>query len=254
MSGTCRSHPKGRYDHVGVDLEHLACRNLGVRQIDRGSRANFGQGGNLVHRLGSSCLLGGKSNPGSRWCKSSGFTPRPPAGHGHQARAQSGVSKVDSLQSFLGCAVPPLASGWCRFASSLYRVFTASSVSARRDRVSPTAHAARGACRAALEADRASLVRRQAGAGDPAAIPHPRRPPCPTGRAARKGVATRCRHGVAPRFRRETYPCSNPRSRCTRVHAPGRTTGPRLDCVAISARDIRPSPRSRASRMTGPAR
>ena len=72
------THRKGRYDHVGVDLEHLACRNLGVRQIDRGSRANFGQGGNLVHRLGSSCLLGGKSNPGSRWCKSSGFTPRPP--------------------------------------------------------------------------------------------------------------------------------------------------------------------------------
>src|SRR5580704_12926714 len=30
------------------------------------------------------------------------------AGHGHQARAQSGVSKVDDLKSFLGCAVPAI--------------------------------------------------------------------------------------------------------------------------------------------------
>ena len=58
------AHREGRHDHVRLNLECLARGHLGVRQINRGGRANFGQSGNLVHRLGGSCLISEKSNPG----------------------------------------------------------------------------------------------------------------------------------------------------------------------------------------------
>jgi hypothetical protein len=67
-----------RHEHVGVDLECLPRRHLGVRHIDRGGRANFGQSGNLVHRMGGSCVVGEKCNPGSRRRKGQRVTPLVP--------------------------------------------------------------------------------------------------------------------------------------------------------------------------------
>jgi hypothetical protein len=43
-------HRERRHVDVRIDIESLARGHAGVRQIDRGGRANFGEGGNLVHQ------------------------------------------------------------------------------------------------------------------------------------------------------------------------------------------------------------
>jgi hypothetical protein len=66
------AHRERRHNHVGIDIECLARRNLAVGLVYRRGRANFGQSGNLVHRLVGSCWIVEKSNFGSRWRKSAG--------------------------------------------------------------------------------------------------------------------------------------------------------------------------------------
>ena len=83
---------------------------------------------------------------------------------------------------------------------------------------------ARRMVRVATSAAGGGFRRRTARAAGRAARHPPRRDSCRAGRAARTGVARRCRRGAGPRSGRGSCLCRSPRSRCRRAHAPGKTT------------------------------
>ena len=112
MSGTCSVRTENAGTSMSVSIPNASrADHLGVRQVDRGGGANFGEGGNLVHRPSVSCVQSWKSltpRTVARKCKSVRAWRVGSTGGGHaavrgdQARAHRRIGEIDRLQAFLG--------------------------------------------------------------------------------------------------------------------------------------------------------